>query len=160
MGIEVSKVNSKPHIKSVKKLPDTRWACRSDAILYAWKYSRCTSKSSSYSTKGYLHTLLCTICINIVEHNRHLFLMAKITSFIHDYTESGSGIQAPQCDFHIWLEYSPNTDRMYCFVCRAFTHKWILPWFHLEHKLVDGRMLKVHFRNIKQVQFLSKLLCV
>ena len=38
--------------------------------------------------------------------------------------------------------------------------KWILPLFHLEHKLVDGRMLKVHFRNIKQVQFLSKLLCV
>ena len=26
-------------------------------------------------------------------------------------------------DFHNWLEYSPKTDRMYCFVCRAFAYK-------------------------------------
>ena len=70
-------------------------------------------------------------------------------------------------DFHKWLEYSPKTDRMYCFVCCAFAYKVsgsvgrVDPAFvYLEHKLVDGRMLKVNFRNIKQVQFISKLLCV
>ena len=133
--------------------------------MYKQKFELFNQRLFTHIAMYYLYiqcslTFLELHSINIAEHNRHLFLMAKITSFIHDYTESGSSIQAPQCDFHIWLEYSPNTDRMYCFVCRAFTHKWILPWFHLEHKLVDGRMLKVHFRNIKQVQFLSKLLCV
>ena len=29
----IDEVVSKPHVKSIKKLSDTRWACRSDAIL-------------------------------------------------------------------------------------------------------------------------------
>ena len=50
----IKQINSKPHIKSIKTLPDTRWACKSDAIIAVFeKFSAITQALDEIEESSY-----------------------------------------------------------------------------------------------------------